>query len=110
MKETRTRHLQLRLVVRHETDNNLFVRLSPKVARELRSLALHADEDETQADGRCWKIQDDEDESLGFLPLSISILDHNIYASYNGGSLNEQGKPSNDTIAARGERHIQLGR
>jgi hypothetical protein len=79
---------QLRLILRDDTDN-LFVRLSPEVARDLKTLASTTNSAVQESGERCWTIHGEDSD---FLPLSISILDQTIYASHNGGFLDESGK------------------
>ena len=68
-------------------DDNLFVRLSPKVAQDLKNLA-NADAPIPQNE-RCWTLENDDS---SFLPLSIDFCGETVFASYNGGYLEQSGK------------------
>jgi len=85
---------RLRLIVREEEkDDNLFVRLSPTAAFDLQSLARRTttrDDEPFEANERisedAWSIDGEANDSVSFLPLSISIGDDvTIFASFNGG-------------------------
>ena len=68
--DTNMKHQNLRLIIVQNDDDdtgNLFVRLPLKTATDLSA---------TNCD-------------IGFIPLSISILDNTIYTSWNGGLLTD---------------------
>lgn len=92
---TPTKDRQLRLVPRDDK-KNLFVRLSPTTARDLKALAASNGQNSNiqECNERCWTVygQDSED----FLPLSISVCDQIIYTSYNGGEFEGSGKTKED--------------
>lgn len=54
------RHLQLRLLVRND-NANIFVRLSLRVARDLKRMAGSSNAEGASALVRCWQIQEAED-------------------------------------------------
>ena len=83
-------HSQLRLSI-NEDSRNHFVRLSTCVAKDLKDFAVTALEGETDVNGLSWTIEDDCDDYT-FLPLAISVLGTTVYASFNGGVLEEPGK------------------
>ena len=86
-------HRSLRLIVREEeSDDNLFVRLSPGLAYDLLARIQPLDEESSPGylipppDG--WThLDEDLNSSVSFLPLCISVGDSiSIHASYNGGT------------------------
>ena len=83
---------RLRLIVSDDNHRNLFVRLSPSTVEELLSASLAtigAASKSGDDESRCWSSQNDFDQT--FLPLMISIDEHKIYASFNGGALDVPG-------------------
>ena len=91
----------------HNDDENLFIRLSPKLIQTLQSdleataAASFSDPIRTQEHHSCWNylIHGDGD----FLPLQISFLDKDgtkteretLYTSFNGGRLEDEEEGKN---------------
>jgi len=91
---------RLRLVIREvEKNDNLFVRLSPTTASNLRLLARRYTRTNPSELDDSWNLLDEEENnSENFLPLFISVGDNTIYASYNGGSFEHSSSFEQDII------------
>lgn len=109
----------------NNNSTNLFVRLSPGVARDLfnrshqsrRNEDGNEDDDEDDANpnvGSSWRLLPlaGEDDDIHFLPLKITMREqqsdngkkdatnvHTIYASFNGGIVHKNGQNNNGTFS-----------